>query len=194
MLPGLAQSIATLTVAFLYYTIDFIFTNYYDKQRRATGSARSWNYTFFCFMMITILVIQPILFPAIGIQIKGTWGLLLEATGILMIFTSLALYTWCRAHLQHFYAERIEVQPEHRIIDSGPYSFMRHPIFTSFFGIATGLFLVNPALTTLILLFYAIWDFTRAAQQEEDLLSKTIPQYAQYANRTPRFLPNIWKR
>jgi protein-S-isoprenylcysteine O-methyltransferase len=93
--------------------------------------------------------------------------------------------------LQEFYAERVEVQPEHRVIDTGPYRLMRHPVITSFFGIATGLFLINPGLTTLAALLYTIWDFRRAAQQEEDLLTRTLPGYADYANRTPRFLPRL---
>jgi protein-S-isoprenylcysteine O-methyltransferase Ste14 len=68
---------------------------------------------------------------------------------------------------------------------------MRHPVITSFLGIATGLFLINPALTTLAALMYAIWDFTRAASQEEILLSKTLSGYADYARQTPRFLPRL---
>ena len=63
-------------------------------------------------------------------------------------------------HLQQFYAERVEVQPEHKVIDTGPYQLMRHPVITSFFGIATGFFLFNPALTTFVVLLYTIWDFT----------------------------------
>jgi protein-S-isoprenylcysteine O-methyltransferase Ste14 len=85
------------------------------------------------------------------------------------------------------------VQPEHKVINTGPYALMRHPVITSFFGISMGLFLINPALTTLAALLYTIWDFTRAAQQEEDLLSKTLPGYADYARQTPRFLPRLWR-
>jgi protein-S-isoprenylcysteine O-methyltransferase Ste14 len=68
---------------------------------------------------------------------------------------------------------------------------MRHPVITSFFGIATGLFLINPALTTLFALAYTIWDFSRAALQEEDLLSRSLPGYAEYARHTPRYLPRL---
>lgn len=115
----------------------------------------------------------------------------MQILGLITIFMALALHLWARAHLQHFYAERVEVQPQHHVIDTGPYRYMRHPVITSFFGIATGLFLINPALTTLAALLYTIWDFRRAAKQEEDLLSQILPGYAEYANRTPRFLPRV---
>jgi protein-S-isoprenylcysteine O-methyltransferase Ste14 len=66
-------------------------------------------------------------------------------------------------------------------------------VITSFFGIATGLFMINPALTTIGALLYTIWDFTRAAKQEEDLLINTLPGYADYARQTPRFMPRLRK-
>jgi len=193
MLLGIPQSIATLLTIILFYTMDFMLIRRYDKQRQASGSGRSWDFTFFIFAMVAVLVLQPIFIPILSLRTKETWGLLIQVLGVITLVTALALHIWSRVHLQHFYAERVEVQPEHKVIDTGPYKLMRHPVITSFFGIATGLFLINPALTTLAALIYTIWDFTRAAHQEEDLLTKTLPGYADYARRTPRFLPRLWR-
>ncbi|MGE5643101.1 MAG: methyltransferase family protein, partial [Byssovorax cruenta] len=111
--------------------------------------------------------------------------------GAILVLVALALHIWSRVHLRQFYAERVEVQPEHQVIDSGPYAWMRHPVITSFFGIAIGLFLINPSPLTLLALLYTIWDFGRAARQEEELLTRTLPGYSDYARRTPRFLPRL---
>ena len=194
MLIGIPQTAATLFTILFFYAMDFTLIRLYDRQRQASGSGRAWDFTFFIFLMVAILVLQPVFFPQLGFQTTQTWGLLMQLAGALMIVTALALHLWSRAHLQHYYAERVEVQPQHRVIDTGPYALMKHPVITSFFGIAGGLFLINPALTTLAALLYTIWDFSRAAQQEEILLSKTLPGYAEYSRRTPRFLPRLWKR
>ena len=193
MVLGIPQSVATLATIILFYTMDFALIRRYDKQRQASGSGRAWDFTFFIFALVAILVLQPILLPILSIRIKDTWGLLIQILGVLTLITALSLHIWSRVHLQHYYAERVEVQPEHKVIDTGPYKLMRHPVITSFFGIATGLFLINPALTTLAALIYTLWDFTRAAHQEEDLLTKNLPGYADYARRTPRFLPRVWR-
>ena len=193
MFTGVPQSAATLFTIILFYGMDFVLIRRYDKQRQGDGSGRSWDFTFFIFLMVAILVFQPVFLPALGYHTDATWGLIVQLLGVLMIFDSLALHIWSRIHLQHYYAERVEVQPGHKVIDSGPYRLMRHPVITSFFGIASGLFLINPALTTLAALLYTIWDFSRAAQQEEELLTKTLPGYAEYALRTPRFLPRLWR-
>jgi protein-S-isoprenylcysteine O-methyltransferase Ste14 len=171
--------------------MDFALIQRYDQKRQASGSGRSWDFTFLIFVMVAVLVLQPVLFPILSFRTIETWGLVIQIIGVFTILVALALHIWSRAHLQHFYAERVEVQPEHKVIDTGPYRLMRHPVITSFFGIATGLFLINPALTTFAALLYTIWDFRRAAQQEEDLLTKTLPGYAEYAHRTPRFLPRL---
>ena len=191
MALGIPQSAATLVTILLFYAMDFMLIRRYDRQRQASGSGRAWDFTFFIFVMVAILVLQPILLPILSVQLKEAWGFLIQVLGALSILAALSLHIWSRAHLQHFYAERVEVQPEHRVIDTGPYKLMRHPVITSFFGIATGLFLINPALTTLAALLYTIWDFTRAARQEEDLLTRSLPGYADYARRTPRFLPRL---
>ena len=191
MLLGALQSIATLLTIVLFYAMDFALIQRYDKKRQASGSGRSWDFTFFIFVMVAILVLQPVLLPAISFRTTEIWGLMIQTICAVSILLALALHIWSRVHLQEFYAERVEVQPQHKVIDTGPYHLMRHPVITSFFGIAGGLFLINPALTTLAALLYTIWDFGHAAKQEEDLLSRTLPGYAEYAQRTPRFLPRV---
>jgi len=193
MLVGVPQSAVTLLTVILFYAMDFVLIRRYDKQRQANGSGRAWDFTIFIFVMVAVLVLQPILIPSISYRTNAAWGLIVQLIGGLLILTALALHIWSRAHLRHYYAERVEIQPGHRVIDTGPYRLVRHPVITSFFGIATGLLLINPSLTTLAALLYTIWDFTRAARQEEDLLTKTLPGYAEYALRTPRFLPRLWR-
>ena len=192
MITGIVQSVLTLLTVGIFYTIDSLLIRHYDRQRQASGSGRAWDFTLFIFAMVAVLVLQPIFLPIISFRTDRSWGLTIQVLGALIILASFALHIWSRVHLRHFYAERVEVQPEHKLIDSGPYALMRHPVITSFFGIAAGLFLINPALTTLAALLYTIWDFVQAAKTEEDLLTKTLPGYAEYARRTPRFLPRVW--
>ena len=193
MLTGIVQAVVTLLTVAIFYTIDSILIRYYDRQRSASGSGRAWDFTLFIFAMVAALVLQPVLLPILGFRTNQLWGLIIQWLGIFIILTALGLHIWSRAHLRHYYAERVEVQPEHKVIETGPYRLMRHPVITSFFGIAIGLFLVNPALTTIAALLYTIWDFTRAAQQEEALLTRTLPGYTEYAQQTPRFFPRIWR-
>ena len=191
MMTGVAQSITILGAISLFYITDFVLISRYDRERQAEGSGRSWDYTLIALGVVVFLVLQPVLVPRLGVQIDAWWGGLVQSAGILLVAGALVLQVWSRLHLRQFYAERVEVQPEHYVVDTGPYAFVLHPLFTSFFMFVAGLFLINPAIPTLVVAIYALWDFGRAARQEEDLLSENLAGYAEYRSRTPRFLPRL---
>jgi protein-S-isoprenylcysteine O-methyltransferase Ste14 len=88
---------------------------------------------------------------------------------------------------------RIQEERGQRIITTGPYAFVRHPMY----GGAIPFFLGTPLLlglldgqvfSPLLLALLAI-----RAVLEERGLAKHFPEYADYARRVPyRFLPHVW--
>ena len=135
------------------------------------------------------VVVQPTVLPWLGLSTAAWWGLLVQALGLVSVLGALALHWWARTHLGQFYGEREELQPGQTLVTTGPYAYMRHPIYTSYFLLAGGLLLINPALPTLLAVLYAFVDFSLATRREEKLLVESLPGYADYAARTPRFLP-----
>lgn len=192
MLTGIFQSVAILLVGIIYYGVDSWLIRRFDRDRAGQGSGRSWGYTAFMVAFLTLLVVQPILLPGLGLRVAAWWGLAMQGTGMLLVAGGLALHWWARSHLRHFYVEDVGFQEGQYLVDSGPYQYVRHPVFTSFFLVAVGLLLVNPALTTLLMVVYVCVDFPRAAHQEEELLTEKLPDYAEYMERTGRFVPK-WR-
>jgi len=194
MFSGVYQSITLLVVVLVFYIMDFTLIRRYDRQRQEVKSGRSWDFTLLMLASAILLLLQPIFLPWLGLHMPAAWGLAVQIAGIFMTTCALALHIWARLHLQCFYAERVEILPNHQVIMTGPYKLVRHPIITSFFCLVIGIFLINPALTTLAIMIYTFWDFGHAARQEEKLLSENLPEYHQYMQRTPRFLPRLWRQ
>lgn len=192
MLIGVFQAAITLLTGLVYYAVDFWLIRHYDRDRVQEGSGRSWGYTGSMVLFLVVLVLQPILLPGLSLHVQGWWGLLLQVSGIALLLSGLVLHWWSRSHLKQFYVEDVSVQDQQALVDTGPYRLVRHPIFTSFFAIALGLLLVNPAITTCGLAIYVLVDFSRAARREEELLLAKIPDYAGYVERTGRFVPK-WR-
>lgn len=192
MLTGIFQSGVILLTGLVYYAVDFWLMIRYDPRRSDRGSGRSWGYTAFMVAFWAMLVAQPLLLPQLGLYTSAAWGLVMQTIGLLLIAGGLALHWWARAHLRQFYVEDVQAQAGQQLVDTGPYRHMRHPVFTSFFLIAAGLLLVNPAMTTFLLAVYVLIDFPRAAVKEERLLTDELPGYARYVERTGRFLPR-WR-
>jgi protein-S-isoprenylcysteine O-methyltransferase Ste14 len=194
MIHGLLQSMIILAVIMVAFALDFVLMNRYESLRQANRSKRAWSWDYTLFVMIAslLLISQPSVFPAIGFYTPQRWGLYLQIAGLVCMDCALILHVWARLHLRHFYAERVEVQADHRLVDTGPYRLVRHPIIVSFFGLAIGLFLFNPAIPAFLMLLYTFWDFLHAARQEDELLSTSLPGYGDYKLRTPAFFPRIW--
>lgn len=194
MMEGPPLSIILTTIVIVFLSMDFYFLSQHDRNRREGGKGWSWDYTLFLLGMGLFLILQPVVLPVIGLHIKGIWGIVIQSLGGIGVLAGLILHIWARKHLQHFYTERVEVQPDHRVIDTGPYAVVRHPVFTSFFLLAYGVLLINPAITTLLIVLYTVWAFTASAKEEEKLLSERVPGYTDYLKRTSRFWPRLWRK
>lgn len=193
MIKGIALSAILTTIIILFYVMDFYFLSRHDTQRQNEGKGWAWDYTLFTMAMGAMVLLQPVLFPVLGWSVDSAWGVAIQLLGGVSAILSFILHVWSRLHLRHFYTERVEIQPGHKVIDTGPYAYVRHPLITSFLLLATGIFLLNPAVTTLLIVIYGVWTFTSSAKAEEKALSENVPGYAEYLNRTPRFLPRLWK-
>jgi protein-S-isoprenylcysteine O-methyltransferase Ste14 len=194
MIQGVALTVVLAFIVSAFFIMDFYFMFRYDRDRKVGGKGWAWDYTLFTIALGLVVLLQPILFPKIGWVMSAVPGLLIQMVGGLSVALSFALHIWARQHLRHFYTERVEVQDGHQVVDTGPYSLMRHPIITSFFLLAGGVFLINPAVTTILAFMYVLADFNKAARQEEVLLSGNVPGYSEYMMRVPRFFPRLWMR
>ncbi len=196
MLGGIFQAGVIVATLIAFYAVDVWLMRRYDRAR-SEGSSRSWGWTLFTLIAAAILALQPVVLPGLGVHTDAVWGLLIQGLGLVLLAAGLALHWWARRHLKHFYSEHMEVQQKHCLIKDGPYAYVRHPIYTSFYACAVGLLLVNPALTTTLLAIYFLWDFGRTARTEESLLRANLAGYEDYVAEVPRYLPKLqmmWKR
>lgn len=194
MISGVPLSILLTIIVVLFYILDFYFMSTNDTNRKQEGRGWSWDYTLFTILLSLLIILQPIFLPMIGLDMNSPIGALIQVAGCASVLLSFIIHAWARLHLKHFYTERVEIQPDHKVINTGPYKLMRHPIITSFFLLSGGIFLINPALTTLFIVAYTVWTFTKSAIEEEKALSENVPGYKEYLRSTPRFLPRLWKK
>jgi protein-S-isoprenylcysteine O-methyltransferase Ste14 len=147
------------------------------------------------------VAIQAVLFAAIGlagIAAPGAWtgpaaGAAIVA-GLLLVAAGGALATAALFGLRDGDALTAVPHPldEARLVESGPYRLVRHPIYGGLVLAAFGWGLVRaslPALAGATILF-AFFDLKR--RREEAWLRERFPDYAAYATRTRRLIPWLY--
>lgn len=77
---------------------------------------------------------------------------------------------------------------------SGAFAHVRHPIYSGVLLIVVGVVIRSGSLVTLVVGLATIGFFHVKARWEERRLTDAYPGYAEYAERTPRFVPSIRRR
>jgi protein-S-isoprenylcysteine O-methyltransferase Ste14 len=100
---------------------------------------------------------------------------------------------WARIHLGRLWSGMITLREGHRVIESGPYGLVRHPIYTGFLAAAWAfaLLVASPAalLGAAVLTAQMAWKAAREEAFLRQELGRT--QYDAYAARTPMLVPRI---
>jgi len=103
----------------------------------------------------------------------------------------IAFAWWARLHLGRLWSGRITRKVDHRVVDSGPYGIVRHPIYT---GLLLSLLATSvakgtvPGIAGFALLLLGIW---MKAGLEERWLTQELGEgdYESYRRRVPMLLP-----
>ncbi|MEO7019994.1 MAG: isoprenylcysteine carboxylmethyltransferase family protein [Ktedonobacteraceae bacterium] len=118
----------------------------------------------------------------------------LQAVGALALLGSFAImYLAFRENAYLTPTVRIQQEREHVVVSTGPYRYMRHPMYTGFHLFFLGLPLLLGSGVGLVLTPVLIGLVVRRTVLEEHLLREELLGYDAYMIQVPsRFIPHIW--
>ncbi len=116
-------------------------------------------------------------------------SLVIAAIGAVLFAGGIALAVWARLHLGRNWGMPMSQRAEPELVTSGPYRFVRHPIYTGLLTAILGTALVNNLLG-LIVVAVLVGYFYYCGTVEERNLTATFPQaYPEYRSRTKMLIP-----
>jgi protein-S-isoprenylcysteine O-methyltransferase len=118
---------------------------------------------------------------------------IVRTAALVLMAGGLALRWSAILTLGRYFTVDVAVRPDHRVVQSGPYRFVRHPSYTglliAFLGM--GVFLGN-WLSILGLLIPVSFGMLNRVKKEEQALREFLGStYQDYCKRTRRFIPGI---
>jgi protein-S-isoprenylcysteine O-methyltransferase Ste14 len=162
----------------------------YRAENRWLFRLRSAGALVFYLGLLSYLIYPPILaWAAIP-----AWPLALRWFGISMMALMLPMLVWMFRSLGDNITPTVKTRKEHQLVESGPYRFIRHPLYT--FGFVFFLGAAFTAGNWLLFVSSAIAIsalFARTPQEEELLVERFGKQYEDYMQRTGRYLPKLGK-
>lgn len=113
--------------------------------------------------------------------------------GLVLFAGGIALRWWSIAVLGKFFTVDVAISDQHRVVDTGPYRFVRHPSYTGALvallglGLCLGNWLSMLCLMTPITAAF-LW---RIRVEERALVAALGENYLNYARRTKRLIPFV---
>jgi protein-S-isoprenylcysteine O-methyltransferase Ste14 len=103
----------------------------------------------------------------------------------------IAFAWWARIHLGALWSVRTETKADHRIVDTGPYGLVRHPIYTGILLMALGRTALRGDLVAVIGWALLLLGFWMKARREERFLAEQLGReaYAAYGRRVKMLAP-----
>ena len=108
-----------------------------------------------------------------------------------VMLAGLSLTWWARIYLGPLWSSVITRKENHKIIDTGPYAFVRHPIYSGLIIALLATAAAEGRVTALFgaaLIVLGVW--LKARTEERFLLTELGPEiYSAYSRRVPMLIP-----
>jgi protein-S-isoprenylcysteine O-methyltransferase Ste14 len=133
-----------------------------------------------------------------GLDERYQWspplGVGLQLTGLFLAVAGYAIATWAM-YSNRFFSGVVRIQTErgHRVVDSGPYAYVRHPGYSGSLLAGLGFPLALASLWALLPLLLVFVVTVIRTRLEDETLRQELPGYVEFTERTRyRLLPGIW--
>jgi protein-S-isoprenylcysteine O-methyltransferase Ste14 len=106
----------------------------------------------------------------------------------------LTFAVWARHTLgTNWSADPVEIQESHELVTSGPYSWVRHPIYAGDILALIGTFLADGRLRVLILFVVVTIGMFIRSRMEDKLMAQQFPEtYPEYKKRVKALIPRVF--
>jgi protein-S-isoprenylcysteine O-methyltransferase Ste14 len=116
----------------------------------------------------------------------------LRVIAIALTAAGLALAFWARYHLGRNWSSQITLKEGHALVCTGPYRYLRHPIYSGILLALVGTALSVGRYRALLGVVLAALAFWWKARQEDAWLARAFgEQFEQQRRRTGRLLPRL---
>jgi protein-S-isoprenylcysteine O-methyltransferase Ste14 len=179
----------------------------FTRKRQDLGSVKASKSTGFVLHDVWIFVdiLLPLVFILLA-AIAPAWvygtslnllfygAEILQVVSVFLFFSAIVVLGLAYRVIGQLDKPRIEVLDKHELVTTGPYSRVRHPVYTGAMLMALGVTLLFLNVVLLVGFFAMVGIAYRRAVLEEDLLASEEgfgQAYRDYMLKTGRFLPKL---
>ena len=168
------------------------------RAKRSVRDGSWWQGVVFRLILIgTILLLLSALrfghlLGNVGSYETGSSRIVLSSIGVFFCVSGMALAIWARVYIGRNWGMPMSQREDPELVTTGPYAFVRHPIYTGILLAVLGTVLVSgiPSLITFVIICaYFVYS---SKTEEKQMLQQFPKAYPEYRKRVKAIIPFIW--
>jgi protein-S-isoprenylcysteine O-methyltransferase Ste14 len=163
---------------------------YEGVTNRTKETVRRRSGTGFIFLILLFFMLTPVGATSLFGTFVFAPSELVKVAGLAVTAYGVSFSIWARRQLGSNWSGVPSLKKDHVLITSGPYSLVRHPIYTGLLSGVIGSTLVLGTLASLVVVFLTILMVLIRIHQEEGLMKEEFGDaYRNYQKRAKAIIP-----
>jgi len=164
----------------------------FAARRRIQPGTKGWDKVLLMVLFPMMLAIYPVAALDDGRFHWSRVPLWLVVVGYVLLTTSWCLFMWVES-VNTFAEPGVRVHAEQKVIDTGPYAIVRHPMYMGVPAFSVGTALALGSCWALVPAALLLPLLVARTAMEDRTLREELAGYKQYASRVRyRLLPGVW--
>jgi protein-S-isoprenylcysteine O-methyltransferase Ste14 len=161
------------------------------KPSPTSARIKGWRWYVPAMLLPVEWLLPPLLIALRVGEIEADW-LPVRVVGLAVGIAGAVLLVWACVRLGRFMMHEAAVRADHALIESGPYRFVRHPVYAGYLALLLGSVLASLNVCVLLLWTVSLLGILIQAASEEQILRERFGQdYKRYVRRTGRLVPRF---
>ncbi|MGH9476655.1 MAG: methyltransferase family protein [Terriglobales bacterium] len=174
-------------IAFLVYWV--VTAQHAKAVQERQSLAAEWSWRAPLLLGAALLIFAPFPSPDRALVPRSAQWLW---SGVGVTVLGLLVAIWARRTLGGNWGSAVSLKQGHELIQTGPYRFVRNPIYTGLILMFLGTALAIGRTSSLLALLLAIAAYWIKLKQEEELMRRQFPEaYAAYRQQVKALIPFI---
>lgn len=180
--------------AAILWIVFSLYWSYASRNSARTSSSESRASTYFHQIVLNaalLLLFVPV--PALTGWFLPQRFHFLVAIGALIQAAFIGLAIWARRHLGSNWSAEVRIATNHQLVRTGPYRWLRHPIYTAMLGMFLGTAIASSQMHALLGLGILVAAYLRKTRLEEQILGQTFGvEYEEYRRDSWALVPLVF--
>ena len=178
-----------LNLLWLLWLLSWLAASFWSKRPMARPPLRDE----LVYRTLTVVGAALIFWQVERVDVLGQLWVAIPVLGWLSVILAAAGFGfawWARLHLGTLWSSSVTRKDDHKIIDTGPYGMVRHPIYTGLLLALYATALDHGTIFAVVGVLVLTTAFIVKARLEERFLNTELgPRYGQYERRVPMLVP-----